>query len=100
MEVEKTPLPMMTYRTIGGIIDFMIFTGPTPVDVTKQYTHYLGRSYLFPYWSLGFQICRYGYNSLETMTLFFNRDQTTVQDLKNMRFFCTTIFISFESLGM
>ena len=28
-----------------------------------QYTHYFGRSYLFPYWSLGFQICRYGYQN-------------------------------------
>lgn len=68
MEVEKSPLPMITYRTIGGIIDFLVLTGPTPNEVTRQYTHYLGRSYLYPYWSLGFQICRYGYNSLDQMT--------------------------------
>ena len=56
MEVISTPKPAITYRTIGGELDFMLFTGPGPEAVTQQYTHYLGRSYLFPYWSLGFQV--------------------------------------------
>ena len=64
-EVATSPYPHITYRTIGGILDFFVFTGPTPEDVTRQYTQYLGRSYLFPYWSLGFQLCRYGYQSLD-----------------------------------
>ena len=55
-EVATSPYPHLTYRTIGGILDFFIFLGPTPEDVTRQYTHYIGRSYLFPYWSLGFQL--------------------------------------------
>lgn len=59
-----TPLPMLTYRTIGGVLDFYMFLGPEPEAVVQQYTGVIGRPYLPPYWSLGFQLCRYGYNSL------------------------------------
>uniref|UniRef100_A0A8C5KXA4 P-type domain-containing protein n=1 Tax=Jaculus jaculus TaxID=51337 RepID=A0A8C5KXA4_JACJA len=32
------PLPALTYRTTGGILDFYVFLGPTPELVTQQYT--------------------------------------------------------------
>jgi len=57
----------VVFRTIGGILDFYVMTGPTPEEVTKQYTSLIGRSFLPPYWSLGFQQSRYGYNSLDNM---------------------------------
>ncbi|ESP05177.1 hypothetical protein LOTGIDRAFT_102400, partial [Lottia gigantea] len=62
-----TPLPMLTYRTIGGILDFYIFMGPTPENVIQQYTKAIGRPMMPPYWSLGFQLCRYGYDSLDNL---------------------------------
>lgn len=67
MEIELNPLPSLTYRTIGGILDFYIFLGPSPEQVIQQYTSVIGHPYLPPYWSLGFQLCQYGYNSLEAM---------------------------------
>ena len=33
-----TPLPMLIYRTIGGIFDFYMFLGPEPENVVQQYT--------------------------------------------------------------
>ena len=43
------------------------FLGPTPSDTASQYSEAVGRYALPPYWSLGFHLCRYGYNTLENM---------------------------------
>ncbi|CAH8458144.1 unnamed protein product [Schistosoma turkestanicum] len=64
-EVATTPLPAITYRTIGGILDFFVFTGPKPLDVLNQYYDLIGHPPIPPYWSLGFHICRYGMKNLD-----------------------------------
>ncbi|XP_052387400.1 sucrase-isomaltase, intestinal-like isoform X2 [Carassius gibelio] len=61
MDVTFQPTPALTYRTIGGILDFYMVMGPTPEEVVQQYTEMIGRPVLPAYWSLGFQLCRYGY---------------------------------------
>ncbi|CAF1150433.1 unnamed protein product [Rotaria sordida] len=58
---------MLTYRTIGGILDVFFFAGSSPELVVQQYQTVIGRPYMPPYWALGFQLCRYGYDTLENM---------------------------------
>jgi len=52
------PTLAITYRTIGGVLDFYYFMGPTPSDVISQYTETIGRPFLPSYWTLGFHLCR------------------------------------------
>ncbi|XP_043558940.1 maltase-glucoamylase, intestinal [Chiloscyllium plagiosum] len=64
MEVELQPRPSVTYRTIGGILDFYIFVGSSPEDVVHEYLTLVGKPLMPPYWSLGFQLSRWGYKNL------------------------------------
>lgn len=49
--------------------------GPSYHNVIQQYWNIIGNPFLVPYWSLGFHLCRWGYNTL-------NR---TLQVVNNMR---------------
>ncbi|XP_071477569.1 maltase-glucoamylase-like, partial [Diadema antillarum] len=65
MEVVLQPTPAVTYRTIGGVLDFHVILGPTPENVISQYGEIIGRPVMVPYWSLGFQLCRWNYTTLD-----------------------------------
>ena len=53
----------LTYRTTGGILDFWFLLGPTPLQLTEQYTEMVGRPWMPPVWALGWHQCRWGYPS-------------------------------------
>ncbi|XP_046554565.1 lysosomal alpha-glucosidase-like [Haliotis rubra] len=65
MEAVLQPSPAITWRTIGGVLDFYIFLGPSPADVVSQYTEMIGRSFMPPYWSMGYHQCRWGYTTAQ-----------------------------------
>ncbi|KAK2727592.1 hypothetical protein QYM36_008166, partial [Artemia franciscana] len=67
LDYQLLPYPGITFRTISGMLDFYVFLGPNPEDVVGQYTALIGRPTLVPYWSLGFQLSKYGYENIETM---------------------------------
>ncbi|KAJ9069283.1 hypothetical protein DSO57_1020094 [Entomophthora muscae] len=54
----------VSYKTLGGVLDFSFFAGPTPARVMDQYTATFGRPHQIPYWALGFHQCKYGYKSI------------------------------------
>uniref|UniRef100_A0A158PNX2 NtCtMGAM_N domain-containing protein n=1 Tax=Anisakis simplex TaxID=6269 RepID=A0A158PNX2_ANISI len=66
-EVTTMPGPALVYRTIGGMLDIFFFPGPTPEEVIQQYTTFIGKPTLPAYFSLGFQLCRYGYKDLNEL---------------------------------
>lgn len=55
----------LEYNVIGGVLDFYFLAGSdkNPAAVAKQYSDLAGRSVEFPYWSLGFHQCRFGYKN-------------------------------------
>ncbi|XP_068932192.1 lysosomal alpha-glucosidase isoform X1 [Petaurus breviceps papuanus] len=63
MDVLLQPRPALTWRAIGGILDFYIFLGPEPKNVVQQYLEVVGYPFMPPYWGLGFHLCRWGYSS-------------------------------------
>ncbi|XP_074057924.1 lysosomal alpha-glucosidase-like isoform X2 [Macrotis lagotis] len=75
MEVVLQPAPALTWRTVGGILDFYIFLGPDPSSVVQQYQQVIGFPSMPPLWGLGFHLCRWGYGS----------SNQTWQTVKNMR---------------
>ena len=64
-DVTTMPAPGLTLRTIGGNLEFFVFFGPTPEQVVQQYTALIGRPFMPAYWSLGFQISRWGYRNTD-----------------------------------
>ncbi|XP_007946915.1 sucrase-isomaltase, intestinal [Orycteropus afer afer] len=67
MEVFIQPTPIVTYRVTGGILDFYIFLGDTPEQVVQQYQELIGLPAMPSYWSLGFQLSRWNYKSLDVV---------------------------------
>ena len=65
---------MVSYKSkFSGIFDFFVFFGPTPEMVAQQYAEVVAPTFLPPMWSLGFHLCRYGYNTSEVTQDFVNR---------------------------
>ncbi|CAF3769343.1 unnamed protein product [Rotaria sp. Silwood1] len=75
MDYSFGPEASLTIRTIGGILDFFVFLGPSPEQVVQQYTWLIGRSFLPPYWGLGFHLSRWGYGNLTNMKMVNKRNR-------------------------
>ncbi|KAF3101696.1 hypothetical protein TWF569_005378 [Orbilia oligospora] len=58
---------VMTYKIVGGIVDFFVFLGESYEDVVKQYQQVTGFPQLPPYWSLGYHQCRWYYTTTEKL---------------------------------
>ncbi|XP_056135894.1 lysosomal alpha-glucosidase isoform X2 [Lampris incognitus] len=76
MDVALQPAPALTWRTIGGILDFYVFLGPDPGSVIAQYQEVIGYPAMPIYWALGYHLCRWGYKTS-------NATWDTVRNMRN-----------------
>ncbi|KAK0058137.1 lysosomal alpha-glucosidase-like isoform X1 [Biomphalaria pfeifferi] len=74
----------VTYRMLGGVLDFFITLGPKPLSVVSQYSEIVGRTYFPPFWSLGFHICKYGISNSTVLRDIIqrNRDSQMPYDIQ------------------
>ncbi|CAG9982075.1 unnamed protein product [Clonostachys byssicola] len=69
----------LEYNTLGGVLDFWFFAGPSPSEVTKQYAEVAGLPTFAPYWGLGFHQCRYGYqDAFAVAEVIYNYSQANI----------------------
>ncbi|KAH9517561.1 hypothetical protein DERF_008227 [Dermatophagoides farinae] len=75
MDIITQPQPAITFRTIGGILDFFLFFGPKAEDVVCQYHNLIGLPLMPPFWSLGFHLSRFGYRNMSNLLATFTRNR-------------------------
>ncbi|CAF0899838.1 unnamed protein product [Brachionus calyciflorus] len=75
IEVLSNPMPSLTFITIGGILDIFVYLGPYPSDVIFQHTQVVGTPQIPQYFTLGFHLSRWGYNSSANLENVINRNR-------------------------
>ncbi|KAK9364715.1 glycosyl hydrolases family 31-domain-containing protein [Lipomyces kononenkoae] len=77
----------ITYRVIGGVLDFYFFLGSTPAAAVEQYTSIIGKPAFVPRWTLGFHQCRYGGTWVSTQGI-----KATVDSLQQAGLYLDTVW--------
>ena len=62
-DLGQTKLSEWQMRAASGEVDLYLFLGPRVSDVVARYTELTGRIPLPPRWALGYQQCRYSYET-------------------------------------
>jgi alpha-glucosidase len=69
----------LEYNTLGGVFDFYFLSGPTPIEVSQQYSSVVGLPAMMPYWGFGFHNCRYGYqDAYDVAEAIYNYSQAAI----------------------
>lgn len=64
----------ITYKSIGGIIDFRFFVGNNdPESVVQRFNLINGRADIPPFWSFGYHQCRWGYANISQLRTVISR---------------------------
>ncbi|CAI2383231.1 unnamed protein product [Moneuplotes crassus] len=64
---SETGKALITYRTVGGILDIYHILSDTADEVIKKYNDLVGKPALPPFWALGFHQCSWQYNTTEDL---------------------------------
>ena len=67
IEFSKSGKSVVTYRTIGGILDIYMFAADTADNIIMKYNELVGKPSLPPFWALGFHQCSWAYTKTEDL---------------------------------
>ena len=70
---RKDGMTSLQHKTIGGIIDYYIIVGKSPIDVVKNIQKLLGNPFLPPYWAVGAHQSRLFFNNISNFKNTYNR---------------------------
>ncbi|CAG8389415.1 unnamed protein product [Penicillium salamii] len=81
IKIDKTEdsRQYLEYHTLGGVLDFYFLAGPTPKEVSVQYSEVVGLPVMQSYWTFGYHNCRYGYQDVfEVAEVVYNYSQARI----------------------
>ncbi|MDM8008046.1 MAG: glycoside hydrolase family 31 protein [Phycisphaerae bacterium] len=61
IDVGASSRRYMSFRNLGGNLDYYIFAGPTMAGILDRFTELTGRPFMPPRWAVGYQQCRWSY---------------------------------------
>lgn len=73
----------------AGTLDYYVIVGPAPRDVLRRYARLVGEAPLPPRWSLGFQQCRWSYESAR-------RVRRIAERLRRHRVPCDALYLDID----
>ncbi|KAJ7168272.1 putative alpha-glucosidase [Mycena crocata] len=79
VKIDNTNGQFLEYNAIGGVFDLYFLSGPSPSDVSQQYSGIVGRPAEQSYWTYGFHQCKYGYKDVQMLAeVVYNYSQANI----------------------
>lgn len=85
----KTSRTAWCFGADGGEMNYYFIVGPKPSDVVQRYASLVGTPHLPPLWSLGYQQCRWSYDSAK-------RVRQIAHQFRKRKIPCDTIYIDID----
>lgn len=85
----KTSRSSWSFGADGGELNYYFIAGPKPSDVVQRYASLVGTPHLPPLWALGYQQCRWSYDSAR-------RVRQIAGQFRRRRIPCDTIYIDID----
>lgn len=88
-DLGKTSRSSYSFGADGGELNYYFIPGPTPTDVIRRYGKLVGTPPLPPLWALGYQQCRWSYETAQ-------RVQTIAKQFRKRKIPCDAIYIDID----
>jgi len=88
-DLGKTSTETFSFGAVGGEMNYYMIPGPAPADVVRRYAQLVGTAPLPPRWALGYQQCRFSYESAQ-------RVRGIAKRLREHRIPCDTIYLDID----